>query len=177
LFKSHGRGIRDVGDSAADLLDVAEYAHADCGQQFLGDRCCRNAAQRLARARPPAAAVVAETILGVEREVRVARPVLVLDLRVILAALVLVAEEDADGRAIGLALKHAGPDLRHIFFLSLRHQLGLAWPASAKVRAKIIHGERQSRRAAIDDAQVTRPMADASRGHAEQFTKGVAGHF
>ena len=120
---------------------------------FLAMAAGGDPADGFAGAGTAAAAVVAEAVLGVEREVGMAGAVLVLDVAVIAAALVAVAEEDADGRAVGLALEDAGPDFRHVFFLALRDDLRLARPAAAQVGQQVLHAQRQARRAAVDDAR------------------------
>ena len=85
-------------------------------------------------------------------------------------------KENADGRAVGFALKDAGPDLRHIFFLALRNDLRLARPPPSQVRQKIIHRKRQTGWAAVNDEQIARPMADTGGGDAKQFAEGIAWH-
>ncbi len=97
--------------------------------------------------------------------------ILVLDFVIILAALVLVAEEDADGRAVGLALEHARPDFGLILFLALRDDLRLPRPAAAQVGQQVIDAQRQAGRAAVDDDDVTRTVADPSRGDAKQLAE------
>ena len=176
LFQRHRRRVGDVGDDGADLLDVAEDADALPGQEFLGDGPGGDPADGLAGAGPAAAAVVAQAVLGVEGEVGVAGPILVLDVAVIAAALVAVAEEDADRGAVGHALEDAGPDFRQVLFLALRDDLRLPRPAAAQVGQQVLDAERQTGRAAVDDDEVARAVADAGGGDAEQFAEGVAWH-
>src|SRR5262249_2344069 len=176
LLQRHLRRVGNLGDDAADLLDVAEHAHALCGEQLLGDGGGGHAAERLARAGAAAAAVVAKAVLGGEGVIRVARPVLVLDVTVVAAALVGVLEQNADGRAIRLALEDTRPDLRQIRLVALRDDLRLPGAAAAQVGEEVVHAERQAGRAAVDDGEVARSVADAGGGGAAQSAEGVAWH-
>src|SRR5205823_4723506 len=106
-------------DDRTDLLDVAEDANALGGEQLLGDGRRRDAANGFAGAGPTAAAVIAETVLGVEGEIRVTGTVLVLDVAVVAGALIVIAEEDAERGAVGLAVEDAGPDFGQVLFLAL----------------------------------------------------------
>ena len=143
---------------------------------FLATAPGRHAADGLAGAGPAAAAVVAPAVLGVEREIGVSGTILILDIAVIAAVLVAVAEEDADGGAVGDALKDAGPDFRQVFLLALGDDLRLARPAAPQVGQKVVHAQRQAGRAAVDDEEVAGAVADAGRGDAEQFAEGIAWH-
>ena len=69
------------------------------GQQFFGNGSGSDANGCLASTRPAASAVIAETILGVKGVISVTRTVLVLDVRIITRTLVLIANQDGDGRA------------------------------------------------------------------------------
>ncbi len=77
-------------------------------------------ADRSRAAGSAAAAVIAEAVLGVKGEVGMAGAVFVLDVGVILALLILIAKDDADRGAIGLALEDAGPDFRHVLLVAAR---------------------------------------------------------
>src|SRR5439155_19089377 len=105
---------------------VAEDADVVLGKQLLGDGCRRHTAERLAGTGSAAAAVIAEAVLRIERVISVTGAVLVLDIGVVLAALVLVAKENTDRGAVGLAFEDAGPNLGHVLFFSLANDLGLA---------------------------------------------------
>jgi hypothetical protein len=52
----------------------------------------------------------------------------------------------------------------------------LARLAALKIGQKIIDGEGQARRAAIDDAKIPRAVTDTGRGDSEEFAEGVACH-
>ena len=121
-------------------------------------------------------AMVAPPVLGVETEIRVSGTVLVAEVVVIAAALVAVAKDDAEGSAVGDALENAGPDFRQVFFLALGNELGLTGAAAAEVGQEVLDAERHSGRTAVDDDDVTRPVADAGGGDAEQLSEGIACH-
>src|SRR5262249_42058501 len=111
--------LRLIGNGSAhvpNLSDIADNPNAMLTKQLFGDSSRRDPAQGLAGAGSAAAAIVAEAIFGVECEVGMPWPVLVLDLAVIRTALIGVAEEDADGRTVGLALEDAGPDFGNVLF-------------------------------------------------------------
>ena len=88
----------------------------------------------------------------------------------------MLRNEDADRRAVGLALEDAGPDFRHVVLLALGDELRLPRPAAAQIGQQIVHAQRQTRRAAVDDAQIAGTVADAGGGDAEQFAEGVSRH-
>src|SRR5262249_44499879 len=118
--------------------DIAEYVDALLGQELLGDRAGRHPAHRLASAGAAAAAVAAETELGVDGIAGMAGALLGLAIAVIVRALVGVARKDAHRCAVGLALEDAGPDLRVVFFLSLGDDLRLSRSAAAQVRQQVV---------------------------------------
>src|SRR5207253_2646817 len=142
-------------------------AHAVAGQQLLGDGAGGDAADGFARRGAAAAAVVAEAVLGVEGVVGVAGAVLVLDVAVVAAALIAVAEEDAERGAVGAPLEDAGEDFRGVVLLTLGDELRLAGPAAAQVGQQVVLGQRQAGRAAVDDDDVAGAVADAGGGDAE----------
>ena len=91
--------------------------------------------------------------------VGVARAEHVLDLRVVLAARVDVADEKRDRRAGGAAFEHAGEDLDGVLFAPLRHVARGAGLAPVELGLDVGFGELQSRRAAVDDAADRRAVA------------------
>src|SRR5262249_61536634 len=110
-----------------------------------------------------AAAVVADAELGVERVIRVAGAVLVLDFGVVATPLVFVLEEQADGGAVGDAVEDAGPEFGRVRLVPLGGEGRLAGPAAAEVGEEIVDGEGQPGPAAVGDASRTRAGADARR--------------
>src|SRR6185437_2657509 len=117
-----------------------------------------------------------QTVLGIEREISVAGTILVLDVAVIVAALVGIAEQDRDGSAVRHALENAGPDFRRVLFLTLGDEFRLPRPAAAQVGQQILHAQRQPRRATVDDDSIAGAMTDAARRDAKQVSKSIACH-
>ena len=175
LERGPGR-FENVGLNIADLLDVTEDMDAMRRQNFLGDGAGSDPADGLAGAGSATSPIITEAVLGIEAEIGMPWPIFVLDLRIILAALVLIVEEDADGGAVSLALEDTGPDFRHILFLALADDLGLARPAAAQVQQQVIYAQRQAGGTTVYDRQIPRPVADPGRGHAKQFAKRIAWH-
>ncbi len=64
----------------------------------------------------------------------------------------------------------------HIVLLALGDDFRLARSAAAQVGQQVFDTQRQPRRAAVDDDEVTGAVADAGSGDAKQFAKGVAWH-
>src|SRR5579875_2085796 len=176
LGQRHRRWVWDVRDHIADLFDVAEDANAFAGEEFLGHSAGGDTTDGLAGAGAAAAAVIAQAILGIEGEISVSRTIFIFNIPVILTALVGVAKQDCNGRTVRQALEDAGPDLRHVLFLALRDDFRLAWPATAQVGQQIVHAQRHSGRATINDDSVTGTVADAAGGNAKQLSKSVAWH-
>ena len=81
---------------------------------LAGNGAGGNPACGLAGRRPAAAAMVADAVFGPIGVVGMARAELVVVLAVILGTLVLVVDEQADRRAGGLALEHAGEDAHRV---------------------------------------------------------------
>src|SRR5690606_25924119 len=78
--KRHLTRIVDLRDNLPHLADVTDDAPPERGgDELLGDRAGGDAGHRFAGAGAASAAVVAVAVLGVEREVGVPGPVLVLD--------------------------------------------------------------------------------------------------
>ena len=174
LFERHGGGVRDVGGHITDPRYVPQNPYPRKAEHLLGDRPRRHSAHRLAGAAPPAAAVVAEAVLRVEGVIGVAGAVLVLDVAVVGAALVGVAEEEADRGSVGFSVEDARPDLRRVGLVALRGQFGLTGPAAGEVGQKILDGEFQSGRAAVDNTEIPGAVTDAGRGDPEQLAERVA---
>ncbi len=71
---------------------------------------------------------------------------------VVLAALVLVADQQRDRRAGGLALEHAGEDLHGIGFAPLRDMARSAGLAPVEVMLQVGGAQFHARRAAVHHA-------------------------
>ena len=162
-----GSELRQV---AADRDAVA------LAQPLPGDGARGDAHRGLARRLPAAAAVVADAVLLPVRVVGVAGAERVGDVRVVLAALVLVADQQRDRRARRAALEHAGQDLDGVGLAPLRHVPRRAGPAAVEFVLDVGLRERQSGRAAVDDAADRGTVRFAERREAEQRAERVAGH-
>ena len=138
--------------------------------------------RRLARRGAAAAAVIADAVFDVIGEIGVAGPVLVPDLAVILRPLIDIVDQEADRRAGGdlaparLVDHHAGEDADLVGLLALRGEARPAGPSLVEIELEIGGGERDQRRAAVDDAADRRTMALAESGDAEQMAECVVGH-
>jgi hypothetical protein len=111
-----------------------------------------------------------------------ARPVLVLDLGIVLRALVDIVDHQPDRRARGdllaIALARMTPDRMRtcVGFLALRREARLARPAAVEVALDLGLAQRDQRRAAVDDAADRRPVALAEGGDAEEMAECVVRH-
>src|SRR5688500_17882791 len=101
---------------------------------------------------------------------------LVLDLAVVLAALVLVLDQQRDRRAGGLALEHAAEDLHLVVLAPLGHEARLAGLALVEPRLDVGLGERDARWRAVDHAADRRPVALAPGREPEQVAERVVRH-
>ena len=108
--------------------------------------------------------------------IRVPGPELVLDGGIILAAGILVVDQQAYGRAGGLALEDAGQDFHRVAFPALGHMAALAGFAPVQVMLQVLRAQRHPRRTAIHNARVARAVALAATGQREQFSECVARH-
>src|SRR6187402_277387 len=110
-----GLGAHRVDDERADLAQVTADGDAEPRAQiFASNRAGRHAHDGLARRRTSATAVVAKAVLLLVGVVRVTGTEAILDLLVVARARIGVLDEDADGRARGLALEHAREDAHFI---------------------------------------------------------------
>src|SRR6185369_8007516 len=101
---------------------------------------------------------------------------LVLDLRIVLAALILVLDQQRDRRARRLVLEHAGENLHGVRFTALGHEARLAGLAAVEPVLDPLGLQGDAGRRAIDHAADRRPMALAPGGEAEQMTEAVVRH-
>src|SRR6478752_6400902 len=110
------------------------------------------------RARTTSTPVVTEPVLGVVSVVGVSGSVLVLDRGVVLASLILVANQNREARAGGAPFEHAAQNLRGVGFLPLGDQTTLAGLAAVEVDQQILDRKREPCGATIDDDYVARPV-------------------
>src|SRR5262249_37310768 len=134
-----------------ELREVAAHLRAVfLPQPLLRDRAGRHRGRREPRRRTPAAARIADAVLAQVRVVGMAGAERLRDLRVVLAARVLVADEERDRRAGGPALVHAREDLDLVFFSSLGHVPRSAGLAAVEVGLDVfVRIERHAGRAAV----------------------------
>ena len=98
------------------------------------------------------------------------------DVAVILAALIGVANQEANWRACRYALEHAREDFNRVVLLALRHMPRSAGLAPIQIGLNILGGQRHSRRTAVNDATNGRPVRFTKRGDREEMTEGVSRH-
>ena len=116
----------------------------------------------------PAAAIVADAVLVPIGVVGMAGTEGIDDAAVILAALVLVADDEADGCAGGLAFEHAGQDFDSVGFLALRNVARSAGLASVQLYLQIGLAQLQPRRATIHYTADSGSVRFAERSQGEQ---------
>jgi hypothetical protein len=90
------------------------------------------------------------------------------DVAVVLAALVGVADQQADRRARGAAFIDTRQDLHRVGFVALRNVAAGAGTAAVEFDLDVGFAQRQTGRAAIDHAADGRAVAFAEIGDAEQ---------
>src|SRR6266699_1148088 len=95
---------------------------------------------------------------------------------VVLASLVLVPDEETDGRASGPALEHAREDLDAVGLLALRDVTRGAWFPAVELLLNVVLGQLEPRGTTVHDAAVGGAVALAEGSHAIQQAEGVAGH-
>src|SRR5690606_34342627 len=100
----------------------------------------------------------------------------VLQVVVVAALLVLVADDEADGRAERGALEHTAQELHRVALRACRAQGRAARAAAVQLVLHGIRVERQTRRAAVDDPADGRAVAFTEGDKAEKLAEGVAGH-
>ena len=159
----------------AHLDDRAPDRHS-LAQNLLRDGAGGDAHRGLARAGPPAAAVVADAVLRVIGEVGMSGSIHLLDRAVVAAARVFVLDHERDGRAGGLALEDAGEDAHGIGLAPLGDEARGAGPTPVERGLDVGLGQRQARRHAIDDAADGRAVALAPGRDPEEQAEAVAGH-
>src|SRR5439155_18136144 len=98
------------------------------------------------------------------------------DVAVVLAALVGIADQQADRRAGGAAFVDAGEDLRRIGLVALRHVPRGAGTTAVEFGLDVGLGQRHPGREAVDDPADRRPVALVEVGDAKEVTEGAAGH-
>src|SRR5690606_29548853 len=166
-------GHRDL----ADLHHAAVKAGAEfLVQPLLGHGTRGHGGRGETGRRTPAAARITDAVFLPVGVVGVAGAEGARDLAVVLAALVGVADQQADRRAGGLALVHAAQDLHRVGLVALGDELAGAGAAAVQVALDVGLTERHAGRAAVDDAADGRAVGFAEVGDPEQGAEGVAAH-
>ncbi len=166
--------VRRVDRIAADLGDPGMDPHL--GNHQPCDAARRDARRGLARARPAAAAIVADAIFGVIGIIGVAGAISLGDVAIILRPLIDIVDHQADRCAGGLALEHARQDAHPVGFLPLRRVARLAGAALVEERLDVVLAERQPRRAAVDNRAERGPVAFPPGGEAQNASEAVETH-
>src|SRR5690606_32950755 len=125
---------------------------AALAQVLARDGAGSHAHDRFTRRRSSAAAIVAQAVLVQVGVVGVTGAEAILDLVVVARALVLVFDQQPDGRTGGAALEHPGQDAHLIGFLALAGVARGAGAPSLDIRLQVGFIQRQPRRTAVDDA-------------------------
>ena len=163
--------------------DGAKLAHAalECGavlllEPFFGD-CCRTNDRRRQTGRGTTAATrIADAVFVPIGIVGVAGAIGFGDIAVVLAALVLIADQQRNRRTGGFAFIHTGQDFDRIRLLSLRDMARGARLAPVEFRLNIRLRQHHAGRAAIDDTADGRTVGFAKSRHRKNRTESIAGH-
>lgn len=162
-----------LGDVLADLAregdDIDRFW--EC---FEGDCAADDAAEGFAAGGAAAASVVAVAEFVLPDAVGMAGSEVVGV--VILAALVGILDDDADGGAEGFVFENAAEDLGVVGFGAAGSDGGLAWPAAIEVILDVGCGEVDACGAAVDDGAQGGTVGFAEGGEAEEISEGVCGH-
>ena len=110
-----------------------------------------------------------------------ARPELVLDVGVVLAALIDIVDEQADGGArghllAGLVGKHARHQAHRIGLAALGGETRLPRPALVEEHLNVLGRQRDTGRAAIDNAADRWTVAFTPGGDPKQMAKRIVRH-
>ena len=161
----------------ADLLHAAaKHSAIFFSQPLLGHGASGDHRRGKAGRGPAAAARVTPAVLLQVAVVGMAGAEGLRDLTVVLAALVGVADQQADRCSGRVALVHARQDLDLVGFLALGDVAAGAGTAPVQVDLDVRLGQRQAGRAAVDHAADRRSMRFAEVGDGEQGAEGVSAH-
>ncbi len=145
-------------------------------EPLLGDDASGHTHGGFARRRTTAAARIANAVLLPIGVVRMAGTELLGDVAVVLAALISVADQQADRRAGGTAFVHAGQNLDLVGLATRRGVPALAAGTALQIMAELFRRDLQAGRAAIDDAADRRPVRFAEGGDGEQLAERIGTH-
>ncbi len=155
-------------------LHLADLGHAGAKaravffrQPLLGDGAGRHGGRRQPGRGSAPAARIADAVLVPVGIVGMARAEALGDVRVILAALVGVADQQGDGRARGTAFIDAGEDLHRIGLGALGDVAAGAGPAAVQVGLDVGLRQFHARRATVDHAANGRAVGFTEVGDCE----------
>src|SRR3569623_317650 len=160
----------ELGEIAADL-DAVAFA-----QIFLGDGPRRHPHRGFARRRTTAAAIITQTVFLLIGVVGVTGAELLGDLAVILGALIDIVDDEANRRASGLALEHAGQNSYFVGLAPLGGVARCAGLAAVEFALDVARRELHAGRAAVDGGAERQSVTLAESGDAEESTEGVSRH-
>ncbi len=173
----HRIPVETSGTDLAQLRQEPAHQHAiPLLEPLLGDHARGDAHGGFARRRAPAAARIANAVLLPVGVIRMARTELLGDVAVILAALIGIADQQADRRAGGTAFVHAGQDLDLIGLAARRGVPALAAGTALQIVGELFRRNLQAGRAAVDDAADRRPVRFAKGGDSEQLAERIGTH-
>ncbi len=147
------------------LRNVGLHPDTDFLQNHFRHGSGRDSSRRFAGRTAPAAPVVAGAVLGLVGVVGVGRAVLRGDVRVILAPLVLVSDDEGNGRPGGFSLEHARHDLKLVGFFPLRCNARLAGLAAVEFTLDKGRVEVDARRTSIENYANARAVRFAEGGY------------
>ena len=102
------------------------------------------------------------------------RPIRILDVAIVFGSLILVLDDQPDGRARRLAFENTGENLDLVRFLALRRKLRLTWTSAVEIDLDVGFFQIHPRWRAIDNAAQRQSMALSKRGDAERTADGVS---
>src|SRR5258708_26394656 len=142
-----------------DLCKVSTDENAVAlAEPLLRDRAGCHADHRLARRGAAAAARIAHAVFLPVSVVGVAGAELLRDRRIVLRALVFIADQETDRRAGGAAFVHARQDLDRVGFAPLGDVARAPGLSAIELFLYVLVGKFQTRRAAVDPAPDRRPL-------------------
>src|SRR5690625_2215345 len=145
-------------------------------QQLARDGTGCHPHRRLPRTGATAAAIVTDAVLAQVGIVGVSRPELLGDFAIVLGALILIVDHEADGGAGAPPFKDAGLDCHAIGLAPLGRVAGLSGAPLVEPWLDIVFAQGNERRHAVDDTADRRPVALPPGGEAKCLTEGVSGH-
>ena len=162
--------LADLGHAGAEL--GAEFLL----EPFLGHGTCGHGGRRQTCRGATAAARVADAVFLEIRIVGMARAKALGNVRVVLATLVGIADQQRNRRTRGLAFVDAGEDFHRIGFVALGHELAGAGAAAVQIVLDVCLAQLHARRATVNHTADGRAVGFTKIGNRENCAKGIAAH-